>query len=729
MAARHASPDRFEYEAEQTAQLVSSSPRAAGGAVPIQRLPGPNGSEVPPSVQRVLSSPGSPLEPALRQDMEQRFGHDFSQVRVHSDAAAMRSARDIQARAYTVGNEIVVGSHPDPRLLAHELTHVVQQTSHVALQRAPVTMDDDYIIHESAMEMIEQKLLQLYELLPRDERAELKANGTVAIGLVTKRGKSTAPEFVFTTNNNSATSAMREAAERLDLHEWIGDSGATRQKGGTVRHPTQAGPPPGMGGIEHAEQLMIGYAEDYGYLVHGMAVSRRFCHDCPIVLRNHKGGRLMVSVILDPDPTLPNVRQERAQAAKARAEEAAEQGGAEEEAVEEESGGRGRPRPRGSRARGRRDQVIRPLGGRGGTRPTTRMATELRGGRGAEVTPRRGGGGGAPAPPPTAGRPVRAEVLTPVPLTEGRGAPVEPIKIPEPAVRLQSIGGAIAGIGQVMVAAQLRSLRSAEQQKAVARLQELMPEVERLRSQGYGVQLTLVVEWPNQVDIAALWAGIGDPGQVVYFNRMFISSAVKPATVEQKGPAAYENVAPGDPKQRDPHSMTFDQQLRLQLGEKFPVPSDAPRKGFHYVIGVMNLPVAGAVSPGTGQPAPQAVDVRGIAGTYNPKFERLFSGSTVRIALLIQRQLQVELDGNGMPRPKMWRLGRGAPQLFSYRPYALVGKLVMAGQFQVGGRPPTGEELSSRFEYPRQGLIFEMVHELDSSLNEVSDAFVSWHKA
>ena len=43
------------------------------------------------------------------------------------------------------------------------------------------------------------------------------------------------------------------------------------------------------------------------------------------------------------------------------------------------------------------------------------------------------------------------------------------------------------------------------------------------------MQLTLVVEWPNQVDIAALWVGIGDPGQVVYFNRMFISSAIKPS--------------------------------------------------------------------------------------------------------------------------------------------------------------------------------------------------------
>ena len=89
----------------------------------------------PASVDRVLASPGRPLEPALRQDMEQRFGHDFSRVRVHSDAAAEQSARDVNANAYTVGHNVVFGAgrfapgtHEGRRLIAHELTHVVQQS-------------------------------------------------------------------------------------------------------------------------------------------------------------------------------------------------------------------------------------------------------------------------------------------------------------------------------------------------------------------------------------------------------------------------------------------------------------------------------------------------------------------------------------------------------------------------------------------------------------------------
>jgi hypothetical protein len=87
---------------------------------------------VPASVDQALASPSMPLEPTLRQDMEQRFGHDFSRVRVHSDAAAEQSARDVDADAYTVSHHIVFGAGrfapgttEGRRLLAHELTHVV----------------------------------------------------------------------------------------------------------------------------------------------------------------------------------------------------------------------------------------------------------------------------------------------------------------------------------------------------------------------------------------------------------------------------------------------------------------------------------------------------------------------------------------------------------------------------------------------------------------------------
>ena len=92
-------------------------------------------AEVPPIVHEVLRSPGQSLDAATRAFMEPHFGHDFSQVRVHTDARAAESAQAVNALAYTVGRDIVFGSGRfapstthGKRLLAHELTHVVQQS-------------------------------------------------------------------------------------------------------------------------------------------------------------------------------------------------------------------------------------------------------------------------------------------------------------------------------------------------------------------------------------------------------------------------------------------------------------------------------------------------------------------------------------------------------------------------------------------------------------------------
>jgi hypothetical protein len=134
-----ASDDPFEREADHVADRVLSARSPIGLAAPvgIQRLAAhPAGrAEAPASVDRVLGGSGRPLDPATRGDMEQRFGHDFSQVRVHADAAAGASAKEMDAKAYTVGNDIVFGAgHFAPasasgrQLLAHELTHVVQQS-------------------------------------------------------------------------------------------------------------------------------------------------------------------------------------------------------------------------------------------------------------------------------------------------------------------------------------------------------------------------------------------------------------------------------------------------------------------------------------------------------------------------------------------------------------------------------------------------------------------------
>lgn len=104
--------------------------------VPLQRRPAGHAevSEIPPVVHDVLGSAGRPLDPAARAFMESRFQHDFSHVRVHTDARAAESALALNALAYTVGHQLVFAegryaphTAEGRRLLAHELTHVVQQ--------------------------------------------------------------------------------------------------------------------------------------------------------------------------------------------------------------------------------------------------------------------------------------------------------------------------------------------------------------------------------------------------------------------------------------------------------------------------------------------------------------------------------------------------------------------------------------------------------------------------
>src|SRR5688572_71523 len=129
--------DAHELEAERVSDLVMQMPQAAAalaagtgaGAPSVQRQSDAGAAdrtEAPPSVHDVLRSPGLPLDTGTRAFFEPRFGYDFSGVRVHVGTAAARSARDVNALAYTVGHDVVFGegrfapgTHHGRRLLAH----------------------------------------------------------------------------------------------------------------------------------------------------------------------------------------------------------------------------------------------------------------------------------------------------------------------------------------------------------------------------------------------------------------------------------------------------------------------------------------------------------------------------------------------------------------------------------------------------------------------------------
>jgi Domain of unknown function (DUF4157) len=141
------SSDPLEQEADYVAdQLMMSSKQSIANNSPLRIQPltetaiDNSINFVPASVDLALAEPGRPLESQLRKEMGQRFGNNFSNVRIHTGDIAERSARDVHANAYTVGRSIVFGTNQyapmtqkGKRLLAHELTHVVQQ-GHAARQ-------------------------------------------------------------------------------------------------------------------------------------------------------------------------------------------------------------------------------------------------------------------------------------------------------------------------------------------------------------------------------------------------------------------------------------------------------------------------------------------------------------------------------------------------------------------------------------------------------------------
>lgn len=159
-----------EREADQAAEQVmqiadaqTAGPKVAPSAAPsLRRNPvgreegeqdvqraadgtGITSAVAPPIVDAVLGSTGHALDPATQGFMGERFGADFSDVRLHTDDQSARSAATIGARAYTVGRDIVFGrgeyqpsSETGRYLLAHELAHVQQQSPTVRrLKRTP----------------------------------------------------------------------------------------------------------------------------------------------------------------------------------------------------------------------------------------------------------------------------------------------------------------------------------------------------------------------------------------------------------------------------------------------------------------------------------------------------------------------------------------------------------------------------------------------------------------
>jgi hypothetical protein len=134
-SAAHVLQRRFGNQGLQAA-LEARSPSGRNALLQRRAAGESQSATAPPIVHEVLGSPGRPLAQGTREFMESRFGHDFSAVRLHTDLHAAESAGAVNALAYTVGQDVVFGAgqyQPETtagkRLLAHELTHTIQQAA------------------------------------------------------------------------------------------------------------------------------------------------------------------------------------------------------------------------------------------------------------------------------------------------------------------------------------------------------------------------------------------------------------------------------------------------------------------------------------------------------------------------------------------------------------------------------------------------------------------------
>ena len=234
-------------------KAYASHVAAAGSSSPSTAM------TAPPIVHEILRTPGQPLDAATRGYFEPRFGCDFSQVRVHIDDRAADSARALHARAYTAGSHVVLArdlsaSAEGRKLLAHELTHVVQQNGATALatsravplspdhgtgapqsltvRRQPDDKDEEYIPPVAAPERqptdpkknIPEVLgrLDLDDLFKQNPKAKERVE-TVAKELELDPGLLAGSLYAET-----ATKWMRTtgtiASEVLGLDDWFGDT-------------------------------------------------------------------------------------------------------------------------------------------------------------------------------------------------------------------------------------------------------------------------------------------------------------------------------------------------------------------------------------------------------------------------------------------------------------------------------------------------------------------------
>jgi Domain of unknown function (DUF4157) len=228
-----AAGDRYEQEADRVASAVvqrlnsaASSPLLQAGSLPIQRLqrqslparPGQDHQPTSPELTQAIQQrqgQGQPLPADLRSPLETAFGRDFTNVRIHTDARSHQMNQFVQSSAFTTGRDIFFrgGSYrphstDGKALLAHELTHVVQQEKNPGrvIQRKETGISKEVAVSRftGAAKTIKDQWGTLTinaraEALGKLANAELKTAGSHPCNIVVKDLGADSGQFLFST--------------------------------------------------------------------------------------------------------------------------------------------------------------------------------------------------------------------------------------------------------------------------------------------------------------------------------------------------------------------------------------------------------------------------------------------------------------------------------------------------------------------------------------------------
>jgi hypothetical protein len=506
----------------------------------------------PPAVHEALRSPGQPLDPATRAFMEPRFGHDFSRVRVHTGAAAEESARDLSAHAYTVGHDVVFGAgrfapeaRAGRRLIAHELTHVVQQSG-VAGSRAG---DGDGGRGLPGLGPAAQLRVQR---APSD--GEPPGAGGPIFG-----GSPTTTDTVVLYHYGDLES-RREMDARTDAgapfrsppgYPRLTDCDTATCQVEVTRYTGT----PQNDKLRYKYELRIdrAYFEKNFTNTGTRGAYSEFVSKQSIPIRYFR----IVSEIAPSSSAQPRVPAT--------------------------SGGFTAKPPRPSPPTQRGKAVTQ--GGSYQEVLSGETVTGQTGARGAPPAPSGGapagpaatggtaGGAGTPATPSPAGTaPVRAET----------GSPLAPVVEATPGFRPE-VGAGLRGAAQMLQARMVGNLQQAEVARYEKRLAQLQPHIDGFLGSGYAVELVLIVEKPNSYDFLCASGVFCDQGQVTYFHDLFIDrvESVQPVTSPSPRAATSQPTlsAPGGRDGFIPYTHQGGSLIDLNM-----IPSLTPRDPVHHCV-------------------------------------------------------------------------------------------------------------------------------------------------